>query len=115
MWIELLAWGDVLPQPGCPGVPTKAYRCQLGPGLAAVLTAAGQLLVSIVALAAGILWGGAVALHPELRACLQHGPLLTMALQVLPLGLMPSLRLVLSRLQKVINFTYWTLRWAYFS
>ena len=70
------------PQPGCPGVPTKAYRCQLGPGLAAVLTAAGQLLVSIVALAAGILWGGAVALHPKLRACLRRGRVLIVALQV---------------------------------
>ena len=72
----------MLPQPGCPGVSTKAYRCQLGPGLAAVLTAAGQLLVSIVALAAGILWGGAVALHPELWALLRLGPLLIVALQV---------------------------------
>ena len=70
------------PQPNCPGVSTKAYRCQLGPGLAAVLTAAGQLLVPIVALAAGILWGGAVVLHPKLRALLQLGPLLIMALQV---------------------------------
>ena len=41
-----------------------------------------DVLVSIVALAAGILWGGAMALHPELRACLQHGPLLIVALQV---------------------------------
>ena len=83
MWIELLAWRDVSLQPSCPGVPTKASRwTQLGPGLAAVLTAAGLLLVSIVALTAGILWGRAVALHPELWACLQHGPLLIMALQV---------------------------------
>ena len=71
------------PQPSCPGVPTKASRwTQLGPGLAAVLTAAGLFLVSIVALAAGILWGGAVALHPELWALLRLGPLLIVALQV---------------------------------
>ena len=90
MLTNLHAWRDVLPQPGCPGVPTKAYRCQLGPGLAAVLTAASQLIVSIVALAAGILWGGAVALHPKLRACLRHGRLLTMALQVEKLGVQPA-------------------------
>ena len=90
MWTEVLAWGDVLRQPGCPGVPTKAYRCQLGPGLAAVLTAAGQLLVSIVALAAGILWGGAMALHPKLRACLRRGRVLTMALQVERVGVQPA-------------------------
>ena len=73
----------VSPQPSCPGVPTKASRwIQLGPGLAAVLSAAGLLLLSIVALAAGILWGGAMAQHPVLRACLQRGPLLTLALQV---------------------------------
>ena len=63
---------------------------QLGPGLAAVFTAAGLLLVSIVALAAGILWGGAVALHPELRACLRRGRLLTMALQVERSGAQPA-------------------------
>ena len=77
------------PQPSSPGVPAKAYRCQLGPGLAAVLTAAGQLLVSIVALAAGILWGGAVALHPKLRAILWRGRLLIVALQVEKLGVQP--------------------------
>ena len=65
----------------------------LAKGLATVVTAAGLLLVSIVALAAGILWGGAVALHPELRACLRRGPLLIVALQVEKVR-GPALRLV---------------------
>ena len=48
-----------------------------------------MLPVSDVAQAAGIPRGGAVALHPKLRACRQRGHLLTMALQVERVGVQP--------------------------
>ena len=83
MWTDFHAWSDVPPQPSCTGVLTKASRwIQLGPSLAAVFTAAGMLPVSNVARAAGIPRGGAVALHPKLRACLRPGRVLIVALQV---------------------------------
>ena len=43
-----------------------------------------------MALAAGILWGGAMALHPELRACLRPGRVLIVALQVERSGVQPT-------------------------
>ena len=83
VWPEFHAWWDVPIQPGCPGVPPKvSRRVQLGPGLAAVLTAAGIMAVSNVARAGWLHWGGAVALDPTLWALLRLGPLLIVALQV---------------------------------
>ena len=77
-----------------------------------------MLPVSNVARAAGIPRGGAVALHPKLWACLRRGRVLIVALQVENSGVQPAgpnvkvmpsaqgrvSKLLLSGLQKVINF-----------